>query len=325
MLLFDCEPAYADNIDPGKATVTISGAGNYTGSIVRDFLIVDTKSLSHASFDVKAPSQYSYTGQAIAPKPRVFYVNGTELEEGKHFQYRYYRSEGGSGYKPVDANACVEAGPYGVKVVAVDGGGYTDDSEFFYYEIVKADPEDSVDIGDGRAEVAVPNAITGLVYNGNVQTGVASGAGFTVSGGSAVDAGSYKATVTPDSNHKWPDGSTGAKEISWSIAKAENPLKVASKKLKAIKESNLKNKAQVIKRGKAIAVSDAQGTVSYKLAGVKKAKFKKYFSVNSKNGNITVKKKLKRGSYLVTVTVTDPGSRNYEAASGNATVTVKVK
>lgn len=70
-------------------------------------------------------------------------------------------------------------------------------------------------------EIPVPKAVTGLVYTGSSQTGVADGAGYTVSGGSATAAGSYTATVTLMTGHIWSDGTTDPKTISWSIAKAK--------------------------------------------------------------------------------------------------------
>ncbi len=71
--------------------------------------------------------------------------------------------------------------------------------------------------------IAVPAAATGLVYNGSEQTGVAEGEGYTLSGDAkATNAGSYTATATPAKGYAWPDGSTDAKTIEWSIAKA-NP------------------------------------------------------------------------------------------------------
>ena len=93
-----------------------------------------------------------------------------------------------------------------------------------------------------------------------------------------------------------------------------------------VKYAKVKKKAQTIKRSKAITVSKAQGTVTYKLAGVSKAKFKKYFKVNSKTGNITVKKGLQKGTYKVKVNVTAAGGTNYKAKTvKNVTATVKVK
>ena len=68
--------------------------------------------------------------------------------------------------------------------------------------------------------VVAPTAKTNLAYNGQVQIGVASGAGYTLSGTvTATDAGTYEATATLDSGYVWSDNSTEPKTISWSIGK----------------------------------------------------------------------------------------------------------
>ena len=94
-----------------------------------------------------------------------------------------------------------------------------------------------------------------------------------------------------------------------------------AKKVK-LKAALLKKKPQKIAADKAMTVSGAQGAVSYKLDGVSNAKFKKYFKV-AKSGKITVKKKLKKGTYKLKITVTAAGNDNY--LSGSKTVTVKIK
>ena len=63
-----------------------------------------------------------------------------------------------------------------------------------------------------------PTAITGLVYTGSEQTGVASGTGYTVTGNTATDAGNYTATAALAAGYCWSDGTTADKGIKWSIA-----------------------------------------------------------------------------------------------------------
>ena len=58
---------------------------------------------------------------------------------------------------------------------------------------------------------------------------------------------------------------------------------------------------------------------------MKKAKFKKYFTVNAKNGAITVKKGLKKGTYKVRVAVTAAGDDTTAETTRKVAVTVKVK
>ena len=56
-------------------------------------------------------------------------------------------------------------------------------------------------------------------YNGKSQTGV-TGGGITWSGTtSGIDAGTYTANATPDANHAWSDGTTGARTITWTMSK----------------------------------------------------------------------------------------------------------
>lgn len=104
------------------------------------------------------------------------------------------------------------------------------------------------------------------------------------------------------------------------MTKKVNSLKVSGKSVK-IKYKILKKKAQTIKCSKVINVSHAKGKVTYKLSGVIKSKFKKYFKISKSNGNITVKKKLKKGIYKLSVKVMAAGNAQYR----NIIKTVKVK
>ena len=69
-----------------------------------------------------------------------------------------------------------------------------------------------------------------LTYNGNSQSPTWSNYSTTQMsiGGvtSSTNAGSYTATFTPTTNYRWSDGSTGAKSVAWSIAKAEGSLTI---------------------------------------------------------------------------------------------------
>ena len=76
------------------------------------------------------------------------------------------------------------------------------------------------------ATVAAPTAASGLVYNGQLQTGVAVASGYediyTVSNGTAINAGNYTATVTltDKTNYVWSDTrDANDKTVAWSIGK----------------------------------------------------------------------------------------------------------
>ena len=73
------------------------------------------------------------------------------------------------------------------------------------------------------AVIDEPEAVADLIYNAHEQVGVAHGDLFSVSGGSATDAGSYTATVSliDKQNYEWSgSGNSDDIEVSWSIAKA---------------------------------------------------------------------------------------------------------
>lgn len=80
----------------------------------------------------------------------------------------------------------------------------------------------------GRASVDVPTQSGSLTYTGEAQSPTLDGydAEKMTLGGvtSATAAGTYSESVTPTDNYQWPDGTTGAKAIEWTIAKAAGSL-----------------------------------------------------------------------------------------------------
>lgn len=69
-------------------------------------------------------------------------------------------------------------------------------------------------------KVKAPAAVTGLIYNGETQTGVAAGEGYTLEGEfKAVNAGEHTAVakLTNTANYQWDGGTTEDKTIVWSI------------------------------------------------------------------------------------------------------------
>ena len=69
-------------------------------------------------------------------------------------------------------------------------------------------------------EIDPPTAVTGLIYNGNEQTGVVANVGFTLTDNVGTNAGPYTAVATPAEGYCWTGGSTAATNVEWSIAKA---------------------------------------------------------------------------------------------------------
>ena len=94
---------------------------------------------------------------------------------------------------------------------AVDADGIYRDKDGNEYKVV-GDPTPT--------EIDPPTAVTGLIYNGNEQTGVVAADGYTVTDNVKINAGDYTATVTLKDGYVWTGGSTDPLQIDWSIAKA---------------------------------------------------------------------------------------------------------
>ena len=102
------------------------------------------------------------------------------------------------------------------------------------------------------------------------------------------------------------------------LAKKANTLSAKGKTV-TLKVKSLKKKNQTVKLAKAITVKNAKGAVTFK-----KSSGNKKISV-AKNGKITVKKGLKKGTYKVKVKVTAAGNKEYKTAVKTVTVTIIVK
>lgn len=103
-----------------------------------------------------------------------------------------------------------------------------------------------------------------------------------------------------------------------------NTLSVRGKKTK-LKAKKLKKKAQKVSRGKVMVIRNPQGSLTYKLLKVSKSRYKKYFKINSRNGVVTVKKKLKKGTYTIRCRVTASGNEVYKSGSRVVSFKITVK
>ena len=153
--------------------------------------------------------------------------------------------------------------------------------------------------------VDVPVAQVGLVYTGSELTGVVSATGYTLAGNTATDAGEYTATATLAEGYKWSDGTTGNKEISWSIAKATNEWTTEPKIEPAIW---------------------TEGSAGTYTAGVAKSGTEVVVTITkdgaTTNASLDNLNSWTAGSYSITFTVDE--SKNYSSLSKEVTVTVNV-
>lgn len=119
---------------------------------------------------------------------------------------------------------------------------------------------------------AVPSQSGALTYNGSSQSPTWSGYSATqlTIGGttSGTNAGSYTATFTPKANYRWPDGTTTAKSVSWSIGKAAGSLSISPTTL-TLDSSTTSASIAVTRTGDGVisAVSSAPGIATASVSG----------------------------------------------------------
>ena len=81
---------YADNVNVGTATITVTFIGNYTGTRTLHFNIV-ARALGQNDIVISDISSdpYTYTGSAVTPKPTVSTTEGTTLTENVDYTLTY--------------------------------------------------------------------------------------------------------------------------------------------------------------------------------------------------------------------------------------------
>jgi len=80
----DFTVSYSNNTMAGNATVTITGIGNYTGTVKKTFKVIDLADY----FKISTIATQTYTGKAIQPAPTVTY-NGKTLKKGTDYTLSY--------------------------------------------------------------------------------------------------------------------------------------------------------------------------------------------------------------------------------------------
>ena len=285
---------YSDNNKPGIGTVSVEGSSGYIINTTRTFVITDLG--EDATEEEKAKA----TADAEAAKAVVDMINALAYE--------------------VETDAEKEA----VDAAKAAYDKLTDDQKALIGEVAKEQLDDAIDSAKWYAIDAVEAAIQALPET------VASDADKA-----AVDAAKAAYDKLTDEQKAFI-GSKALSKLNNAVKSAESykPAKKANTmtaKAKAVKAKakKLKKKAQKIAAAKAIAVGNPQGNVTYKLKSVKaKKKLQKQAKKKIKmasNGQITLKKKLKKGTYTLTVDVTAAGNADYNAVTKTVTVKIKVK
>lgn len=182
-----------------------------------------------------------------------------------------------------------------------------------FWHLNKSDLVTFANANFANASLPAGIAADGAGYNGDeIQAMIDAGLQYYVDADLAAEYG--ETTLAPTERLTLPE-----KQVK---EKKANPMKIKAV-AKTAKYKTLKKKAVVVK-GAVKFTKKAQGTVTYKGVGTN-AKSKKALKINTKNGNITVKKKTKKGTYKMKVTVKAKGTANYKAATKTVTVSIKVK
>ena len=84
----DYRITYTDNTDAGNATLTITGIGNYSGTIEEQFKIVPYDIEAEGAISIDVINDQAYTGQEINVKPNV-YVGSIKLVENEDYVLSY--------------------------------------------------------------------------------------------------------------------------------------------------------------------------------------------------------------------------------------------
>ena len=111
----------------------------------------------------------------------------------------------------------------------------------------------------------------------------------------------------------------GGYSLTAQIEKLENPMRLKAKRLKA-KAIVLAKRKLTRAFSKAVQITDAEGTLSYK-----KKKGAKKIVIDKATGKITIKKGLAKGTYKIKVNVSAAGNQKYKSVTKGITFTLNVK
>ena len=144
-------------------------------------------------------------------------------------------------------------------------------------------------------------------------TALTEGRDYVVTYVDNINAGTATVVITGAGNY------AGAKTVNFEILRAANTLAVKPKTAK-VKYKKVKKKNQTLTIFKVLSFkSGGQGSKTYKkLSGNKK------ILINKTTGKVTVKKKLKKGTYKVKIKVMAAGNENYDASTWK-TVTFRIR
>lgn len=191
----------------------------------------------------------------------------------------------------------------------------------YYFALFSISTEGAVNANVAGRITAVPNKVKltavpaqsgTLTYTGAELTPTFSNyntAQLTIGGVTkGINAGTYKATFTPKPDYCWSDGSTGAKEVSWTIGKAAGSLSL-NKTSVTLNTNKLTDTVTVTRAGDG-AISATSSDTSVATVSI--------------NGNVITVSHVNKKSGAATITVAVAAGTNHNAPA-NKTFTVNAE
>ena len=231
---------YDVNPDSGVASFDISGAVN-SGTGLTDYYTRNPYGQEITITNVKAKTGYTYTGYTLSGsltalsgstsatiKTKLGAGNGAIALNSKINSYTVtYDKNGGSSVSKASAsvnyNSAIDLTPTASKSGYEFIGWNTNKNATTALSSLKMGTSNVTLYAIYKKIVTVPtNALcTNPTYNGTSQqvTSVTSGDGYTLSGYSGTNAGSYTVTASLSGFSRWSDGTTANKTITCSISK----------------------------------------------------------------------------------------------------------
>lgn len=281
--------------DRGKTAYDHSQTkGNPHGTAAKDIGYTDTEKIgaSNVQDAIGAAVRIAKTAQSTADDAlqavtdMLFTINAVPTQSGS---LTYTGASLSPSWNSYDPNALTIGGTTAAINAGVYTATFTPKANYKWSDGTTTAKNATWSIG--RASIAVPTQSGGLTYSGSTQSPSWNGydANKMTIGGttSGTNAGSYTAAFTPKANYRWNDGTTDAKSVNWSIAKAAGSLTL--------------NKTSL-----SLGSGNLTGTITVNRAG--------NGAITATSGNTGIAAVSVSGT---TVTVT-------AKATGSATITVKV-
>lgn len=211
-------------------TVTISGSTKATNVAIENInatVQTSTDGVNWSDWDGKTDlGTFKYLKLTAAHTHthtlnKVEAKDATCTEDGISTTYYVCEGEGSCGKYFSDVNGENEISAETAQGYTIGKMGHNFTGNYINYEgnkwAKKCSRCDTYETEKALTGVAVPTAKTNLVYNGDAQTGVEEDTGYTLTGNTAKDAGTYTAIATLENGYIWEDGTTTPKGIPWKI------------------------------------------------------------------------------------------------------------